>query len=310
MVKNLLEDNSALLGTGLYPIDSKKYLPVLEYIVNSRDLLETFGNRLRAVRTAANISQEALGHEIHVSHANISYMESPKGKRKKINPTYLMYFCMRFQVSLEYMLGFTDNPTEQIFLRDENGLSELVIDRYYNEPSKVLEEWQSSNILKLKSPMTFPPPQYAYYARLVVTKLWEHQFDLLFLLYMISKKPNYSCDVIAAALKETFLSKYTLCEIDDQLPAWKSNPSVLKSTSSVPKFKAPDAWNVYLCKFSISSEKDDLLAADIIYLTICNQLIALGYKSSVLLNEYVKIAISEDIEKEKIRFMLQCFVGG
>lgn len=301
MVENLLEDNSALLGTGLYPIDSEKYLPVLKYIINNRDLLETFGNRLRAVRTAANVSQEALGREIHVSHANISYMESPKGKRKQINPTYLMYFCMRFQVSLEYMLGFTDNPTEQIFLKGENGLSELVIDRYYNEPSKVLEERQSSNVLKLKNPMTFLPPQYTTSARFVASALWEDQFDLLFLLYKISKKSTHIRDFFATILNKSFLSRCTLPKIDEQYPAWMFTPSV-------PRLKVPDAWNTYLSEFSISPEKDDLLAADIIYLTICDQLIELGFESSNLLEEFVKIASSDNIDKEKIRIMLQCFV--
>lgn len=81
-----------------------------------------FGKRLREIRVKSGLSQQTLSSELGVSKAALCYYES--GKRIP-DIVFLEHVAKYFDVSLEYLLGFTDamNP-QRAKLVDYVGLSE------------------------------------------------------------------------------------------------------------------------------------------------------------------------------------------
>lgn len=304
MKTNLLRKNLLLYRSTPYFMDYEKYAPVLEYIIRSQDLKKPFGERLKKLRKAAKLSQGQLAREIGVTHADISYMETAKDKRKKINVTYLLYFCFRFQASPEYMLGYVDRPDKNIVLRNNDSVFS-VIDIYYQEPAKVLESWETPqndpSLSIAVRPMFFEPPRYTEIADFIVSTLWKHHFELLLILYKLSQKSASDCEIILNALKITFLSKYTAPNSNDMCSSWFFQPDI-------PELDSPSLWNTYCACFPKLSEEIEVSSPLAVYLSICRGLIHLGHVSEDLLNELSKVPILSDYGLKCIQFMLDCFV--
>ena len=66
-----------------------------------------FGNRVLELRTSKNISQQALADSAHVGKSTISMIEN--GQRAA-SVEVLVMFSKLFDVSVDYLLGLTDNP--------------------------------------------------------------------------------------------------------------------------------------------------------------------------------------------------------
>lgn len=106
---------------------------ILSYILSQEFDPNLFGSRLQKARKAARITQCNLGEGIGVTGANICKLEKGKSGneiRKGIRVDQLCYFCDTLNVTPEYLLGFTENPTEHI-------VSES------SERSAVLEAWNA-----------------------------------------------------------------------------------------------------------------------------------------------------------------------
>lgn len=67
-----------------------------------------FGERLSALRTSANLSQQSLGLELSVGKSAISMMES--GQRAA-SADMLCALADYFDVSLDYLCGRSDDPS-------------------------------------------------------------------------------------------------------------------------------------------------------------------------------------------------------
>ena len=67
-----------------------------------------FGERLFALRTAANISQQTLGLEMSIGKSAISMMEN--GQRSA-SAEILIALADYFDVSLDYLVGRSDDPS-------------------------------------------------------------------------------------------------------------------------------------------------------------------------------------------------------
>ncbi len=68
---------------------------------------ETFSHRLIELRKLKNLSQTDLGSIIGLSKQAVSDME--RGKRSTTMDTYIA-LADYFDVSLDYLIGLTDNP--------------------------------------------------------------------------------------------------------------------------------------------------------------------------------------------------------
>lgn len=69
---------------------------------------KTFGERLRETRKKNGEAQPAIAHLIDVSVPQISDMENGK---KTTTVEKLSLICEHYQVSADYLLGLTDDPT-------------------------------------------------------------------------------------------------------------------------------------------------------------------------------------------------------
>ena len=67
-----------------------------------------FGMRLRLARKAAKESQDSLAKAMGVTHTQISDMENGK---VATTLEKLVFLCERYQISTDYLLGVTDDPT-------------------------------------------------------------------------------------------------------------------------------------------------------------------------------------------------------
>ena len=74
--------------------------------------------RVRELRRQANLSQEQLGKVLGLTHKSISMLESG-GRSTTIEKLVLL--AEYFQVSTDYLLGITDDPTWRGESLDENG---------------------------------------------------------------------------------------------------------------------------------------------------------------------------------------------
>lgn len=74
--------------------------------------MATFGDRLKALRTARNISQEELGKRFNLSQSTIAYYEVDK---KQPSQKTLQHFADFFDVTVDYLLGRTNDPKGVVF---------------------------------------------------------------------------------------------------------------------------------------------------------------------------------------------------
>ena len=72
--------------------------------------MSNFGERLRSLREAIGLSQEAFGSKFHLAANTISTYE--RGMREP-NIERLNQFATFFNVSLDYLVGRTDNPAKE-----------------------------------------------------------------------------------------------------------------------------------------------------------------------------------------------------
>lgn len=70
--------------------------------------MEIFSQRLREVRKQAGESRAALGEALGLSISQISEMEND---RKGTTLEKLAVLCRHLNVSADYLLGLTDDPT-------------------------------------------------------------------------------------------------------------------------------------------------------------------------------------------------------
>lgn len=68
---------------------------------------ETFANRLKKLRTSRGLTMEALAKEIHGTKAAIGNFENTN---KKPSLDALIALSDYFDVSIDYLVGRTDNP--------------------------------------------------------------------------------------------------------------------------------------------------------------------------------------------------------
>ena len=68
---------------------------------------ESFAARLKALRTARGLTMEALAKEVHATKAAIGNFENG---HKKPNLDSLIALADFFDVSLDYLVGRSDNP--------------------------------------------------------------------------------------------------------------------------------------------------------------------------------------------------------
>ncbi len=109
------------------------------------------GNRLKELRNKKSITQEELGKTIGLSKQTISTYEL--GTREPDNDT-LLKLADFFAVSLDYLLGRTDNPEglteeeEQKHIELDEVLSHKKI-LFYGEPLSLEEKEAVVNVLKI-----------------------------------------------------------------------------------------------------------------------------------------------------------------
>lgn len=66
----------------------------------------TIGERLRALRENAELSQHALGEKLHMTQRKVSYIETGACEPSVED---LKEICLFFKVSANYLLGLPDN---------------------------------------------------------------------------------------------------------------------------------------------------------------------------------------------------------
>lgn len=98
--------------------------------------METLGERLAALRRQRNLSQEELAKLMHLNQSTIAYYEANKKK-----PSYevLQSLANFFNVSVDYLLGRTDDPRtiEQI-----NEEAQKKIEEALEGDEELLAFWQ------------------------------------------------------------------------------------------------------------------------------------------------------------------------
>ena len=66
----------------------------------------TIGERIRALRESAELSQSALGEKLHMTQRKISYIETDMCEPSVED---IKAFCLIFEVSANYLLGLPKN---------------------------------------------------------------------------------------------------------------------------------------------------------------------------------------------------------
>lgn len=64
-------------------------------------------SRIRELRKQHNISAEELAEKLNIS---VPYLYDIENKRRRLNEDLINKLCKIFEVSADYLLGFTDNP--------------------------------------------------------------------------------------------------------------------------------------------------------------------------------------------------------
>ena len=87
----------------------------------------TIGGKLKELRKAEGLTQQALAVEFNIKQDDISRFEHDK---QELNLFVLSQYCKRFSVSADYLLGLTNTPTtdrDVSFVCDYTGLSERAV---------------------------------------------------------------------------------------------------------------------------------------------------------------------------------------
>ena len=69
----------------------------------------TFGEKIKNLREDAEITQQHLGQAINATQRKISYIESDKFEPSLSD---IVALCKFFNVSADYLLGLSENPTK------------------------------------------------------------------------------------------------------------------------------------------------------------------------------------------------------
>ena len=193
--------------------NDSKFRDILSYILSQEFDPNLFGSRLQKARKAARITQCNLGEGIGVTGANICKLEKGRSGneiRKGIRVDQLCYFCDALNVTPEYLLGFTENPTEHI-------VSES------SERSAVLEAWNAfkteknpENQVRAIDPIYSDAPEVAAKVKFIIHSLWSTHFLLLFNLVRLAKKPIVSYEFTCRMFAESFVGKKSLPSCSDR----------------------------------------------------------------------------------------------
>ena len=98
------------------------------------DLIEdenSLAYRLSNLRKDCSMSQKQLADELHVTHSQISRIES--GETKNPNISIVIDAARFFHVSTDYLLGITQITTPKSYDISELGLSEEAVNRLITE---------------------------------------------------------------------------------------------------------------------------------------------------------------------------------
>lgn len=279
-----------------------KFRDIISYILSQSFKPNLFGLRLERAREAAQISQSKLGKGIDMTGANICKLENGKsGKqtRKGITVEQLLYFCEALNVTPEYLLGFTENPTEHI-------VSES------SERSAVLESWNTfktkenpEDVFSVIDPAYLDAPEVAAKVKFIMHRLWNTHFLLLSNLVQLAERPIVSYDFTCQMFAESFVGKKPLpsCSDCDELMPFDD-----RTTS--PHVQA--IYQRLLRRRGMRAPKEKLsvdVQADYIQNIFRNILIELGSSSNDLLDIFTKVASLTSHDKNRVKTMLDCFVS-
>jgi transcriptional regulator with XRE-family HTH domain len=92
-----------------------------------------FGKRLKELREKAELNQTELGKYFGLDRATISRYEN---SNREPNPEMIIKFANFFNVSSDYLLGLTDDPT------DPNVAAANYIEQSVSDDPELLEFWQ------------------------------------------------------------------------------------------------------------------------------------------------------------------------
>ena len=79
---------------------------------------ELFGARIRESRKKARENQDVLAELLNVNKSTISEMETGK---KTTTPEKIAFICRHYNISSDYLLGLTDDPTPYHRKEEEDG---------------------------------------------------------------------------------------------------------------------------------------------------------------------------------------------
>ena len=282
--------------------NDSKFRDILSYILSQKFDPSLFGSRLQKARKAARITQCNLGEGIGVTGANICKLEKGKSGneiRKGIRVDQLCYFCDALNVTPEYLLGFTENPTEHI-------VSES------SERSAVLEAWNAfkteknpENQVRAIDPIYSDAPEVAAKVKFIIHSLWSTHFLLLFNLVRLAKQPIVSYGFTCRMFAESFVGK-------KPLPSCSDRDELIPADN---RTAAPYIQVIYqrLLRRRGMRKPKEKLSSDVqaVYVqnVFCNILMELGSVSNDLLDIFTKIASSTFDDKERINIMIGCFVS-
>lgn len=122
-----------------------------------------FGKKLRELRELKGLSQEELGKVLNKTKNNISQYET--GKREPDLET-LNKIADFFNVTTDYLLGRTDNPTGMILTNKE-------LDNYLPEEAK-----QRKIEVEIEKKPNLTEEELKYIADMVLKKLAEHYVNV------------------------------------------------------------------------------------------------------------------------------------
>jgi len=87
--------------------------------------MDTYGSRLKSLRSAADLTQTKLASMIGVTQSAINRYENSQSE-----PIYriLNWYADHFDVSLDYILCRTDKPQGKVYEYEPNGIKEKMKD--------------------------------------------------------------------------------------------------------------------------------------------------------------------------------------
>ena len=85
-----------------------------------------FGERLKELRESKKLTQEELAKILNLSQSSIAYYESSK-KPKQPSQRTLIKIAKYFNVTLDYLLGLTDDPTPPQAKQEKPNFEEYVL---------------------------------------------------------------------------------------------------------------------------------------------------------------------------------------